>query len=259
MGLSHRGETHMRLIPDKYNPRAVEVASWLRQRLDPSRLREDLHVVLGGDGFMLKTIAASAHASPLFLGLNCGRVGFLLNDLPDDLGELPDLLYEGLHAIQFPRIEMKAVAASGEVTALAVNDIYLERQTGQTAHLSVWINGSHIVERLVADGLICSTALGSTAYSVSAGASACHPTLQVMVVTPICPHSPALRPLVVPLGANVRIEVLSPERRPVRAVADGQEWADVTSVTIQDAHDPVSLAFFPGHDFTRALVRKLLI
>lgn len=249
----------MPIIADEYNPRAVEVGRLLQTRVDLTRLPDNLFVVLGGDGFMLKTVSQAEHPQPTFVGFNCGRVGFLLNDLPERVEEIPALLYGPLQIQEFPRIEMEAATRGGDILrARAINDIYLERMTGQTAHLKVAINGSVIVSRLVADGLICSTALGSTAYSFSAGASACHPALKVMGVTPICPHAPSLRPLVVPLAATVEVEVLAAERRPVRAVADGYESLNIARILIRDAKSPVSLAFLPGHDFTQTLVRKLL-
>lgn len=250
----------MPLIIDSFNPRAVEVGAALRRLGIERDLPEHLFVVLGGDGFMLKTVNLTEHPAPEFLGLNCGRVGFLLSDLPERLADVPGLLAERIPPVAFPRIQMTATNARGERhQARAMNDIYLERMTGQTANLKVTVDGAPIVERLVADGIICSTALGSTAYAFSAGAAACHPTLSVMGVTPICPHAPALRPLVVPLSSVVEIEVQSQDRRPVRAVADGREWEEVATVTIRDAAAPVRMSFLPGHDFLQALVRKLLV
>lgn len=249
----------MPIIADPFNELAQTVAERLHKALASQRLPEGLFVVLGGDGFMLKTIRQQPKQAGTYLGLNCGRVGFLMNDIPVDISELVEMIMGPVRTLEFPQIAMNATSQSGaEYSALAVNDIYLERMTGQSAHMKININGDTVVERLVADGLICCTALGSTAYHFSAGGSACHPTLPVMGVTPICPHNPILRPVLVPLSATIDVEVIEPERRPIRAVADGRDHDSVLTIRIQDAKAPVRFAFLPGHDFTQTLIRKIL-
>ena len=142
--------------------------------------------------------------------------------------------------------------------ALAVNDVYLERMSGQTAHLRIEIDGVHVVERLVCDGIIASTALGSTAYHFSASGHACHPGVRAIHLTPICPHSPRLTPLTLPAEAKIAIEVLGSDKRPVRAVADGVGHPNISRIEIERADVDVRLAFLDGHNFTTTLVEKIL-
>lgn len=249
----------MPLVYDVWSPRAQSLATYLQSHMNELELAPNRYVVLGGDGFMLKTVRATPDPQAEFLGLNCGHLGFLLNDVPDDLATLVPLLRGPATVFSCPRLHMSATLADGrELTALAVNDIYLERMTGQSAHLSFTIDGHNVVEKMVSDGLILCTALGSTAYNFSSGASVCHPTLPVMGVTPICPHSPQLRSMYVPIQSEVVVEVLSPSRRPVRAVADGVDHDNVVRVCVRGGQPFVKFAFFPDHDFTRTLVRKLL-
>ncbi len=233
---------------------------------------EGVCVVLGGDGTMLRAIARYG-AGPVYFGVNFGRLGFLMNDpaalaraagVPDaqalDAGMIAALVRGGgWHAPGFPRLAMEAVDAAGVVhSGRAINDVYVERERGQTCHLRVTVDGVEVVERMVCDGLIVATALGSTAYSVSAGGPAAHPLLRALHLTAICPHSPRLPPLVLPESSVVAVEVLDAERRPARVVVDGSQTGDVRRVEVRGGTDEVRIAFLEGHDFVGAMVAKVL-
>ncbi len=251
----------MGMVFDPKNPRAVEIAEFLAARGRLEGLPANMIVVVGGDGFMLRTVRERYAPETVFLGINCGRLGFLLNDLPERLEELPGLiLSDRLRVRTFPRIQMVAEDASGRtIEARGLNDVYIQRAGGHGCHLKIWINGVVVVAHMVCDGLIFCTSLGSTAYSFSAGASPCHPSLNVIGVTPICPHAPRLPPLYVPLESSVEAQVINPALRPVIAVVDGYSYGEIVRVRIRDGRQPVQLAFFPGHHFTGTLVSKLLI
>lgn len=252
-------ESVMPVLFDSNNPRAVMVHAWMQQFLDPSQLVESPYLVIGGDGFMLQAVRQHYAPDRVFLGLNCGRLGFLLNDLPTHMESLPTLLAGALRVMTFPRIHMQAVDVHGHVfEADALNDIYLERMTGQTCHLKLQIDARVVVHELVCDGLICCTALGSTAYSFSAGGSPCHPSMEIIGITPICPHVPRLTPMIFPLNAKVEISVLNCEKRKVRVAADGVDFNDIVHLTVSNASSPVRLAYFQEHDFTSMLVAKVL-
>ncbi len=248
---------------DPQNPRAVELARRLERLVDPSTLPSDLCLVLGGDGMMLRTIR-DVGAHPVFLGLNCGRVGFLMNDV----GAVEDVaarLAGGLWRVHtLPRLRLSAhLLGEGEetprtATATALNDVYVERTTSQSCHLRLFIDGEAVVERFVCDGLVVATALGSTAYSMSAGGPACHALVPSLHVTPICAFTPRLPPMSLPLSTRVGIEPLDPRRRRVRAVADGIGTPTVARLEVEHAASDVRIAFFEGHDFTATLFRKVL-
>jgi NAD+ kinase len=245
------------IVFDDRNPVAIAHAHALTAAIGERRL-PDLVVVIGGDGFLLHTIAERGVTRP-FVGLNAGRVGFLLNDV-GDWGEVADALVQGLiHVCVFPMLSAIVTAPDGsQVEATAVNDVYLERASGQTARIGLRVDGSLVVDELVSDGVIVSTALGSTAYNFSAGGPACHPALQTLTVTPICPHLPRLPSLTLPKTSVVEIEVLHVDRRPVRAVADGRDIGKARHVRIACAPQTLSLGFLPGHDFTARLIQKIL-
>lgn len=233
-------------------------AKALDAALGPLEGPEDLCVVLGGDGTMLA--AVRLHPTGVrFLGLNCGGLGFLLNEVPGEPADVASrvrtILAEGrMRTVAFPRLRMRA----GPHTAVAVNDVYIERASESTCHLKVTVDEVVVVERMVCDGLIVATPLGSTAYSLSAGGPAAHPLLRATHLTPVCPHRPRLEPLVLPPDARVKVEVLDAELRPARVVVDGEAWPDVELVEVGPAPDDVHLCFFEHHQFTRTLVEKVL-
>lgn len=221
-----------------------------------------LCLVLGGDGTMLRAIHAHPDATA-FLGVNCGRLGFLMNDVEGDPAQVVATVLDALRAdawmgYRFPRLSVRVEAADGGLADLAVNDVYLERTTGQTCHLRVTVDGVVVVERLVCDGIIVATPLGSTAYSFSAGGPASHPLVHALHLTAICPHSPRLAPLVLPAHSRVSVEVLEPDRRPARVVVDGAQSVDAVGLEVRGEGPPVTLGFLAGHDFTATMIRKIL-
>lgn len=252
------------LLADPRNPRALAVRDALLQRLDPTTLPADLRVPIGGDGWMLRCIhdgCAIAGGSGLtWLGLNAGHVGFLLNDLTgaDALDRASALIAAGRYRrYGFPRLRMRAWGEA-ERSSEAINDVYVERSSGNTVQLRLVIDGVQVVERLACDGLIVATALGSTAYSFSAGGRPTHPALRTVQVTPICPHTPRLAAFSLPEGCTIEVEVLDAELRPARAVADGVDHGGLTRMVVEPARSDVQLAFLDGHDFTATLVSKIL-
>lgn len=248
----------MQICHDPRNERACQLRKQLEERLAPDALPEDLRLVLGGDGYMLRRVREEGE-DRLWLGINCGRLGFMLND-PKPLDELVEALLGARYAVTtVPRLALRATRATGEALQdIAINDVYLERQSGQTAHLRVSVDGTRVVDRLVCDGVVAATALGSTAYALAAGGVACHSSLQLIQLVAINPHAPRLPPVALRRDAVIEVEVLDGHRRPVRAVADGHEHPAVSRVEIRDAESDIRLAFFEGHDPTATMVRKLL-
>jgi len=251
------------IVCDPKNPVALRFRDELLERLPEGVPDRAPHVVIGGDGFLLHTIADLGFDGS-YLGLNAGRVGFLLNDVESWDAMSWDVVAHHLRnrewtVHRFPLIQARVELLDGEeVHLLAINDIYLERGTGQTTHLALTIDGHLLVDLLASDGVIFSTALGSTAYAFSAGGPACHPTLQIMTVTPICPHRPRLSAFALPSTSRVHVDVLSPERRKARVVADSRVVTGIRSVDVFYGPETVRLAFLPEHDFTRAMVSKIL-
>lgn len=246
------------IVTDARNPTARMLFDQLLERMPDGVEGDDLVVVIGGDGFLLKTVGEHGLGTT-YLGLNAGHLGFLLNDVHDWDGIVDQLASRTFITHDFPLLSARITTVAGEERSdRAINDVYLERMTSQTTRLSVTIDGVQVVDPLVADGIIFSTALGSTAYTFSAGGPACHPTLTSMIVTPTCPHSPRLHPFALPPTARARVDVGAPERRPVRAVTDGRSVEHVRTVEVGLGAQHVRLAYLRDHDFTARMIRKIL-
>jgi len=247
------------IVCDERNPRACAMRDGLLQHLPEGwGPPEGIAIVIGGDGYLLRTIAEHGHAMA-YLGLNAGHVGFLLNDGTDVARVAAALVAGHFRAHAFPLLRAELGLASGEErVAEAVNDVYLERMTGQAARLTLTINDFVAVDELVADGLIFATALGSTAYTFSAGGLPAHPALRALQITPICPHQPRLTPFALPPTARAAVDVVHHEWRPVRAVTDGRAIDDVVSMRVRLSERNVHLCYLDDHDFMRQMLTKVL-
>ncbi len=188
----------------------------------------DLVVVLGGDGTLL-SVARRYAGGPPILGVNLGRLGFLTEVPRDDL---------------YPAL-VEVLAGRFELDSRSLFDVLLERTNGERAcfralndaviakaslarivELVLEVDG-RLVSRYRADGLVVSTPTGSTAYNLSAGGPILHPHLPVAVLTPICPHTLTLRPLVVPDSSVVEVILETPGEK-VNLTVDGQEGCEMT-------------------------------
>lgn len=178
-------------------------------------------IVLGGDGTILKTARFYAKYQVPILGINLGRLGFLSQAKPTQIKEAIDYLLKGSFKIE-NRLMLSAL--NGKMEAL--NDIVIKGEAfSRTSRLYVEINNNLVCDYL-ADGLIISTPTGSTAYTLSAGGPILTPSLNAIVIVPICPHTMNARPIVIP-DSEV-IKVTSSQNKPLLKIsADGQETKTV--------------------------------
>lgn len=178
-------------------------------------------IVLGGDGTILKTARFYAPYDVPILGINLGRLGFLSQAKSNQVDEAIDCILSGKFLIE-DRIMLSA--RNGEMNAL--NDFVIKGDGfSRTSRLYVHINDNIVCDYL-ADGIIISTPTGSTAYTLSAGGPILFPTLDAMVVVPICPHTMNARPIVIP-SCEV-IKVTSSQNKPLLKIsADGQNTLDL--------------------------------
>jgi NAD+ kinase len=194
----------------------------------------EIVVPLGGDGFMLETLHRCVGQGVSIFGMHRGSVGFLMNPYQ------VDGLYERLETAQrvtlYP-LEMTAVEEGGTVhTAIAFNEVSLLRETRQAAKLKVSVDGVVRLDELMADGILLSTSVGSTAYNLAAHGPIIPLDAEILALTPISAFRPRRwRGALLRHGAQVRIDALETEKRPVSAVADFTEVRDVTSVDIREA------------------------
>jgi NAD+ kinase len=220
-----------------------------------------LVVAVGGDGTMLHAARMAAMVDVPVLGINRGRLGFLADVNPDRMFEsVADAL--GGRCVAERRSMLAAqVKVDGEpITALALNDVVVsKRETGRMVDLRTWVNGAY-VNTHTGDGFIVATATGSTAYALSCGGPIVHPTLDAVVLVPICPHTLSDRPIVVPAGSVIELELADRFESRAQVVCDGIVLADLepgVRLRIERAKVSATLLHPPGHDYYRILRSKL--
>lgn len=209
--------------------------------VDPAEA--DIVVSLGGDGFMLETLHRFAGKGVSIFGMHRGSVGFLMN--PYQLEGLPERLDTAQRVTLYP-LEMRATEESGAVTrAIAFNEVSLLRETRQAAKLRVSVDGVVRLDELMADGILLATSVGSTAYNLAAHGPIIPLDAEILALTPISAFRPRRwRGALLRHGAQVRIDALETDKRPVSAVADFTEVRDVTVVEIQESRDVAMTLLF---------------
>jgi NAD+ kinase len=207
----------------------------------------DAIVALGGDGLMLQTLHRFLNCRIPIYGMNCGSVGFLMNEFEDD--NLHDRLANAEINIIHPLRMMVRNQDNCDFEALAINEVSLFRQTYQAAKLAITVDGKPRMEELICDGVLIATPAGSTAYNLSVRGPILPINAPLLALTPISPFRPRRwRGALLRNDAKVSIEVLEAEKRPVSAVADHTEFRYVTEVHVEE--DPsikLKLMFDPGH------------
>ena len=213
-------------------------------------------VALGGDGFMLQTLHTTQHLNTPVYGMNRGTVGFLMNEFAVD-----DLLFrlEAAEEAVINPLRMRATCVDGsDHTALAINEVSLLRQGPQAAKLRIYVDGKLRLSELACDGALVATPAGSTAYNYSAHGPILPIGSEVLALTAMAAFRPRRwRGAVLPKSAQVRFEVIEPEKRPVMADADSRSVTDVVAVEIASARDVAHrLLFDPGHGLEERLIQE---
>ena len=218
--------------------------------------RADVIVVLGGDGQMLQAMRDSIrHNLPLF-GVNCGRIGFLMNEFGDEA--LPERIAAADRAELHP-LQMAATTLDGERhEALAMNEVALLRQTHNAAHCAIDINDKREMEMLVCDGVLVATPAGSTAYNLSAHGPILPIGAELLALTPISAFRPRRwRGALLPAKSQVHIEVLEPEFRPQSVTADNVEFRNIAAVDISQRQDiSIPLLYDPGRGLPERIISE---
>lgn len=239
------------------HPGSRDAAKALRECYGDVGLDEaEVLVVLGGDGFMLHTLHEHVDRNLPVFGMRLGEVGFLMNRFAED--DLPERIAASREVVLNP-LQMVATDRGGkEHRAVAINEVALLRQTNQAAHIRIVVNGRERVEQLVADGVLLATAAGSTAYNFSAHGPILPLGTEAVVLTPISPFRPRRwQGAILPSSAEVRFEVLQPERRPVSATADYDEVRNVVRVDIRLERDITHrLLFDPEHSLEERILSE---
>jgi NAD+ kinase len=223
----------------------------------PEALAEVI-VCLGGDGFLLEMLhhlLDTGSRTPVY-GMNCGSVGFLMNEFAED--DLPVRLSRAQAAVLHP-LRMHAVTVAGVVEeALALNEVSLLRQLRQAAKIRITVDGRVRLSELICDGVLVSTPAGSTAYNLSAHGPIVPLSANLLPLTPISAFRPRRwRGALLPSTADVLLEVLERDKRPVAAVADFTEVRDVASVAVSEDRSVVTTVLFdPGQGLSERIIAE---
>jgi NAD+ kinase len=194
------------------------------EREQMAERRPDLVVVLGGDGTLLATARAFAHTNTPLLSVNLGALGFLTEVPLSDLYATLQAWCDGTAAIETRSMMHAELFCGGKPTRQwdALNDVVVAKGTiARMADFAVEIDRQPVAT-FRADGVILSTPTGSTAYNLSAHGPIVMPTVNAMLVTPICPHLLTIRPIVVPGESAISVRVVGVPNQTYLTV-DGQE------------------------------------
>lgn len=222
--------------------------------------RADLAVVLGGDGTMLNIARTFAPFDVALVGVNQGRLGFLTDISIGTMFETLGAILDG-HYMTEDRMLLSVEVFSGEssvFSVLAFNDVVVSKGVkGSMIEFDVRIDGEFIYTQR-SDGLIVTSPTGSTAYALSAGGPIVHPSLSMLALVPVCPHTLSNRPIVI--SGDSLVEVVIKDAADARAHCDSHSHFDLRQgdrVMVRRYDHMVRLLHPVGHSYYNMLRGKL--
>ena len=221
----------------------------------------DFILTLGGDGTILSLARAVGDRGTPILGVHLGELGFLAEVVLEDMFTRLDEVVGGDYNIQ-KRMVIKCIVNNGTEpqTFYALNDIVVDRGKSHRLLNCELLANDDFVAKYKADGLIVATPTGSTAYSLASGGPIVIPTFGSMVVTPICPHTLTLRPIVFPDDQILEISFPEDGEKDMALAVDGQvnEYLESTAkVVIQKAPYKINMVNFTDSNYFNTLRTKL--
>lgn len=220
----------------------------------------DLAIVLGGDGTMLGVARALLEHQVPLLGINRGRIGFLTDMSADNMLHDVARILSGEFTIEHRLLLEASVVRNDQrlYSGLALNDVVISKgEVARLIDLEVAIDG-RFVHRQRSDGLIVATPTGTTAYALSAGGPILHPTLEAIILVPICPHTLSNRPIAINSASEVHIKLVDKEVS--RIHFDGQPQLHLQQgddVFVRRAQKTIPLLHPAGHCHYDMLRKKL--
>ena len=228
---------------------------------DPAQI--DMIFVFGGDGTMLRALSTNVEYDIPMLGINLGRLGFLLETEVGELAQALDMLCAGEYEIE-RRLMLRVQMEQGgrTISAYATNEVSISRALSQRMIALDAYVGRTLVEHYIADGVVLASPTGSTGYSLSAGGPIVCPDVPCFVLNPICPHTLQSRPIVLSCREPVTLCVNMKEMREgIRLSVDGQEMGEMLNedeaVICRSPHDGLLIRFPKERNFFSLLKDKL--
>eukprot|EP00835_Amoeboradix_gromovi_P002990 NODE_184_length_15718_cov_0.161342.p4 type:complete len:276 gc:universal NODE_184_length_15718_cov_0.161342:894-67(-) len=198
----------------------------------------DLVMVFGGDGSLLRANSLFPNRTPLVLGFKMGTLNFMM---PFDAKDY-QIILRNLDKLDVLNRHRFQVMVNDDKVGVALNDVVISRMATQLLGMSISVgtkNRMSVLSKMNADGLICATPSGSTAYNLSAGGPLVHPLINAMTITPICPQALSFRPLLVPFYRRsepvmVDIDCLDPAKLSIDGNEIDLKPKDVVSIHISE-------------------------
>jgi NAD+ kinase len=222
----------------------------------------DLVIAIGGDGTMLYAARQTAVFQVPVLGINRGRLGFLADVRPDDIQEAINAVLAGNCTSEKRMLLRAEIVKEGKMisSGIAVNDIVIKRrETARMLEYTTSVDGRY-VNTHGGDGFIAATPTGSTAYALSCGGPIIEPSMDAIVLAPICPHTLADRPIVISGRSRTEVELRENHGTHADVSGDGEligELAAGEQLRIVAADERVELIHPPGYDYFSVLRSKL--
>jgi NAD+ kinase len=247
--------TKLQIISDK-NLKSLNIKNLLVKKLNQEQFTKDnLIIVIGGDGFMLQTLKKNKNSKKKFYGINSGNYGFLMNKFSSK-NIIKNLSKANMVSI-FP-LEMIVKNKSNQIRkSLAINEVSILRQSRQAASLSIKQGSRQIIKKLVSDGVLVSTPAGSTAYNLSVHGPILSLHSKKLSISPISAFRPRRwKGKIVNDQSKIIITNLDPSKRPISAVADNLEVRNAKSITVKTNN---KIKFNLLYDKNRSLQKKIKI
>jgi NAD+ kinase len=222
----------------------------------------DLLITFGGDGTLLSVARHAPDHVPI-IGVNMGTLGFLTEIRVEEFPDVLDRVLAGEYNVE-PRVTF-TVSVSGprrdpSVRHRVLNDCAINKSAvARIIDMRVSVAGL-FVSTFRGDGLIIATPTGSTAYNLSAGGPIIYPTMNAVVITPICPHMLTNRPLVLPDELDIEISLTTPDAKDIFLSLDGQEGFEIGDddrVCVRKSEERVLLVQSPDKNYFDVLRNKL--
>ena len=245
----------IQIISDK-NKKSQEIKKKVLKELNKTKfLNLQRTIVIGGDGFMLKTLKNNKKSNNSFYGINSGNYGFLMNKFSSK-NFLRNL--SKAKSIFISPLEMTVKSNKGKNRKyLAINEVSILRQSRQAASLSIQTGAKTIIKRLISDGVLVSTPAGSTAYNLSVHGPILSLHSKKLSISPISAFRPRRwKGKIISDKSIVKIKNLNPKKRPISAVADNLEFRNAKIITIKTNK---KIKFNLLYDSNRSLQKKIKI
>jgi NAD+ kinase len=243
------------IICDK-NKVSLKIKNLLIKKIYNTEFKKNnLVIVIGGDGFMLETLKKNKDSKNQFYGINSGNYGFLMNKF-----SLTNIIKNLSRANMITISPLEMIVKNNNKRNkkfLAINEVSVLRQSRQTASISIKYESKYIIKKLISDGVLVSTPAGSTAYNLSVHGPILNLNSKKLSIAPISPFRPRRwKGKIISDKSKITITNLSPSKRPISAVADNLEVRNARSITVKTNY---RIKFNLLYDKNKSLQKKIKI